>query len=656
MINRLIYYFSSFKLFIQFQLGLRRRILEFYYRLLSLIKNKQNPIQISGKELSALFDIVNIPEKINICKDETKNIIRLANKTCSGIYNILGSGEIILDPIDWHLDFKSGYSWRPNTFFLDYKQENIFNNSDVKVPRELSRSHHLLHCGLAYKITGNEKYSSQILYQIIYWIDENPLMRSINWGCTMDVAIRAVNWIWALALIKDSKQFKKTIHSKIVTSLYEHGWYIYRNPEKSPLNNHNHYLSDLAGQIYLGVLLSNIIPEAKKWTEEGKMELYKELRYQILPSGMTYERSTNYNRLVVELLLFPILLLKQNGHEIPSDIWFRLEKMFEFIMYSLKPNGLSPVIGDQDNGRLLPFGTEELLDFRYLLSIGAILFYRKDFKYHSNGFNVYCALLCGENAKNQFEDIKTLEIELESKDFPDAGFFVMRNKDNYLIFNASGKGLYPELNTGTHTHSDLLSFELFIGGKTFISDSGSYIYTSDALQRMEFRSTMHHNTLSVDNISQNNISKDILWNFERNAIPTIKLWESNSRLDIIIASHNGYERLEEPINHKRTVIFYKNDLEWIIIDEINGKGNHKFDFNFHFDENIDFDIKNTNSILTTCDNVNIKMAFFSNSNFSLEKMNTYISKSYGVKTISKKLVVKIQSIPPVFLKTIITKV
>ena len=87
---------------------------------------------------------------------------------------------------------------------------------------------------------------------------------------------------------------------------------------------------------------------------------------------MSYERSTNYNRLVLELILVPILLLKRNGHEIPSDIWYRLEKMFEFIMYSLKPDGTSPIIGDQDNGRLLPFGVEDINNFRYLLVFGSI--------------------------------------------------------------------------------------------------------------------------------------------------------------------------------------------------------------------------------------------------------------------------------------------
>ncbi len=70
-------------------------------------------------------------------------------------------------------------------------------------------------------------------------------MRSINWGCAMDVAIRAINWIWSLSLLDDvvlSNDVKRDMYG----SLYQHGWFIYRNLEGNRLRyNHNHYLSDL---------------------------------------------------------------------------------------------------------------------------------------------------------------------------------------------------------------------------------------------------------------------------------------------------------------------------------------------------------------------------------------------------------------------------
>ena len=67
------------------------------------------------------------------------------------------------------------------------------------------------------------------------WIDENPLMYSINWGCTMDVAIRAVNWIWTLGLIIGSKELDNKTIEKIKVSLYQHGWFIFAKSRKTGL-------------------------------------------------------------------------------------------------------------------------------------------------------------------------------------------------------------------------------------------------------------------------------------------------------------------------------------------------------------------------------------------------------------------------------------
>ena len=57
----------------------------------------------------------------------------------------------------------------------------------------------------AYQATGNNRYVHEYLRQTLEWIDSNPLMYSINWGCAMDVAIRAVNWVYALNMFIDSR-------------------------------------------------------------------------------------------------------------------------------------------------------------------------------------------------------------------------------------------------------------------------------------------------------------------------------------------------------------------------------------------------------------------------------------------------------------------
>lgn len=652
-------YFGTFEKFVQFQIDLRRLFTEIYYKVLgkrivrSMDKNSMVSID-SIKFLNDLHAKLAIPTDLIFNKTEKNLVLNDASNTVNGVYNLLGSGDVVLNPIQWHTDFKTGFRWDPGIFYKEYNQEEIGTRSDVKVPRELSRSHHLLRTGLAYRMTGNEKYAEICIVQMKGWIEENPLMFSINWGCTMDVAIRAINWIWTLGLINNSKNLDCASTDKIKCSLYQHGWFIYRNPEKSNIYNGNHYLSDLAGQIHLGLLFKDM-KEPREWLEKGKAEFFREIRLQILPTGMSFERSTNYNRLVFELILFTVFVLKSNNHEIPADIWYRLEKMFEFIMYTLKPDGNSPIIGDKDNGRLLPLGAETTNNFRYLLSLGALLFDRADFKQHSEGFNIYCSILGGEDAVERWKKIPDMTSMLVSKAFPDAGLYIMRGKNDYLLFNATGKGKYPEIGPASHTHSDLFSIELYTLGKSFLIDPGTFVYTADAEMRMLYRSTRMHNTVTVDGQSQNTLRRELLWDFRRDAVPQIMKWESNNEMDRVTAIHNGYARLKEPVMHERTVKFDKINEKWIIKDLITGNGQHDLEWFFHFDVGIDFIIIDNTAVTHCEDNRNITLTFEQKHGLTLRKETSFVSKSYGIKEDGQVLVAHIKESIPIELVIEINK-
>lgn len=562
--------------------------------------------------------------------DLRNKITILAAEFLEHQFNILGSGNIKLDPIDWHSDFKSGFRWNPGKFYKDYKQVDLDNDTDVKVPRELNRFHHLLILGQAYLLTKNEQYTKEFVKQLDNWIDVNPFIHSINWGCVMDVAIRAVNWIVAFAMFANSSHLVDEFKKKFFISLFEHGFFIYNNPKINKINNHNHYLSELCGLIYIAIIFQDI-SNTKKWLNKGVSELYREIRTQILPTGPSYERSVNYHRLVLEMLSSTIILLSRNNIEVPSDIWLRLEKMFEFVMYYLKPDGSAPIIGDQDDGRFLPFGLQKNIDHRYLLTLGSILFNRSDFKKYSDGFNPASFFHLGSQAKKKFEDIQSCKNCLTSRAFKDAGFYVLRISNNYMFINISGKSRYNEIPSGTHTHSDLLSFVLSVNGKNILIDPGTYLYSADPEFRKQFRSTKMHNTLTVDNEDQNIISEKILWDFKRNAIPKLNKWESTPDYDLFDAEHTGYNRLENPAIHRRKIVFDKKGMSWNITDYITGKGDHEYNLFFHLDEQIDFHILNKHRI-KLADSSNIIFDFKADFDFKILKETAFISKAYGLKT------------------------
>src|SRR5205085_4759200 len=131
--------------------------------------------------------------------------------------------------------------------------------AEVKVPWELSRFQHLPTLGIAYRLTGDDKYLRTITSQIDDWLTANRYGYGINWACTMDVAIRAVNWLWVGHLVADAPQVSDTFLTRLLSSLHYHGRHIARNIERYERGiTTNHTLADYVGLLYLGLVLPDL--------------------------------------------------------------------------------------------------------------------------------------------------------------------------------------------------------------------------------------------------------------------------------------------------------------------------------------------------------------------------------------------------------------
>lgn len=578
---------------------------------------------------------------IDVSETEKDAIVADADKSLSNVFNILGSGDVRLNPIKWSSDFIHKYEWKKGTFYRKYNQVDLSNNADVKVPREISRCHHLLRLALAYRFTGEEKYAKTVVDHLEDWIDENPLMYSINWGCAMDVGIRAVNWIWALSLLDKYGAEAKAIN-KIKISLYQHGWFIYNNLEGNNYSyNNNHYFSDIVGLLHVAMLFRKD-KNAAKWLRFAQSTFFRETRLQVLLSGMTFECSTNYSRLVLEMVLTSVVYLKRNGIDVPPDIWSRLESMFDFTMKVTMPDGTMPAVGDQDNGRVLPWGVEELNDERYLLTVGAMLFNRSEMKIVSSGYNVYAAIFAG--SRKEYEAIPETKKRIESALLRDAGFALMRRDDNYLLFNVDNQGMYRDTGTTmSHTHCDWFSFVLAAKGIPFIIDPGSYVYSSDAKARNLFRSTKMHNTVVVDGENQEKMPENLLWNYKRDTHPRLISWQSDSGIDLVECEHDGYCWLGDTVTHRRKVEFDKDEALWTITDCVRIGKAHRIAAYFHLDKDVNPTIDG-NQIMLFSKGVTLLMTFESFDDIYIDVEDMPISKGYGLKENAKAVVVSIDNV------------
>lgn len=575
----------------------------------------------------------------------SQNVIAAADEICCHIFDLLGSGKTSLGKeIAWNCDFKSGRKWPSNRSLYPKEVGAPGGHADIKVPWELSRCQHFSTLGRTYWLTGDEKYAQEFVSQINSWIDNNSWGCGPNWACTMDVAIRAANWIMAWHFFRDSTSFDEVSRGKFIKSLWAHGWFIARNLERNKINS-NHLISDLAGLFAVGIFFQNS-KTGKMWRDSAINSLFDEMRVQVLDDGVDYEKSISYHRLVLELFSYSYILAELNGISIPEDIRTRWEKMFDFVSAYIKPDGTAPQIGDTDDGMFYKLSTPKVLedetyspflDHRYLLCIGSVIFSRPDFAHVSERFSEEAFWLLGNEAVGKFDELLNAKAHLpESRAFEASGFYIMRSGSQYAIIDAGDNGM---LGLGAHAHNDLLSFELCVNGETLIVDPGTYVYTMDPDLRNKFRSTEYHNTVMVDGEEIHPINKKWLFGLPNAGKAMVLNWETNGDKIIFEAQHDAYARLKDPVIHKRKITFDKSGKKWSVEDSFECKGEHRFESSLHFMPGINLAINQGTNICLKLTSKTAKHTILTentaNSNIQAIIEDYYYAPAYGRKYSAK---------------------
>ena len=594
-----------------------------------------NKMGSSSEELLSALSLI-FPESM-------KELLHRAEESLNHRFDLLGSGPVCLGKdIDWHRDFKSGRRWDP-VYFEDIREVELENSSDIKVPWELSRCYHFVTLGKAFFRTRNERYAAEFVSQLEHWIRSNKAYFGVNWHCSMEVAFRAVNWIWAYYLFNSSERFSIEKQAMLVQSLLQHGRYIYNNLEfdkrvlegKYVRVNGNHYLSDLVGLVYLGVVLPG--KEPRKWLKKAVEEIITEIDIQILPDGVHWELAPSYHRLVAEMLLSTLILCRDNGIDIPKATLERVELMCVYMLHYIKPNGLCPLVRDADDGRLHLLGNNEFRDHRHLLPVAGLFFENSELLSHFPHYSEDALWLMGVKGHRKYAVIEKNNMPLKSAAFCQAQYFVMRGADGTHVFiscaNVGMNGHY-----GGHAHSDCLSFELFFGNETFITDSGSYVYSAEPEWRNRFRSTEFHNTLRVDKTDINTFSPTVLFGMENNAKPKIIEWISEDGFDYLVAEHFGYTRLANGVIHRREFYFDKISDVLLVTDSVLGNGEHLLEFFLHFNPDVACQRMNGLLVLSKADKqVYVNVRGLDGWDVRIEE--AWVSERYGKKRPSKRCVI-----------------
>lgn len=287
-------------------------------------------------------------------------------------------------PIDWQLDFKSGFRWREDGWSGDIRFGDR-DGVDVKLPWELARMQHLLVLAWAHRLSSLPESDGapmvrEFRNQVLDFMATNPPRFGVNWCCAMDVAIRAANWVVAYGLFRaHGAAFDRPFEAALARSLVEHGRHVVSHLEFYPEGRSNHYLADIAGLLFIAACLPGTA-ESDGWLAFALQELVGETAYQFNPDGSNFEGSTCYHRLSLELATYATALatglprerleglsgtVGEHFRSRPKrplvrpitapgpDHAGRLQRAAGFATHIARADGTAVQIGDNDNGRFL---------------------------------------------------------------------------------------------------------------------------------------------------------------------------------------------------------------------------------------------------------------------------------------------------------------
>ena len=546
-------------------------------------------------------------------------------------------------PINWNRDHSAGKN-APLGFApaIDYRDYQV--TGDCKLVWEPNRHHQLVVLARAYKTSGDLKFAAAIVEQMESWFVQCPFGKGMNWRSPLELAIRLINWVWAIDLILESGLFSGEFRSKTLYSVYLHLWEITRKYSRGSSAN-NHLVGEAAG-VFIAASYFNKFPETEKWRKESRDILLNEIITQTYADGCTREQALGYQLFVSQFFLFSGIVARRSNHDFPLSYWSRLEKMMETVGFFAEGGSNLPMFGDCDDGYALDLGSLSG-DVGGILSTGAVMFGRPDFKHWAGECREQTWWLLGPSSQDKFDGISetSQDDQIKSHDFSEAGYYLIQSgkKDageRISVFFDCGELGYKSI--AAHGHADALSFTLRAFGVDIFVDPGTYDYFSFPEWRNYFRSTRAHNTIVVDNFNQSEIIGPFMWSHK--AIAHCLEWEKRENGGRVSGEHNGYKRLADPVTHRRTLDLDGNSRKLIIRDDIFAREMHEVSIYFHLSELCALEEVTLNNYEITAEKKG-KVSFEIDSQFSTnvlhgskDPIGGWVSRGYHQKVASTTIV------------------
>jgi heparinase II/III-like protein len=514
--------------------------------------------------------------------------LEAADRIAAGHFRLFGDREWSLGmPPEWNRDPQSGKR-APLTFgkAINYRDASLVGN--IKYLWEPNRHLELVTLAQAWHLSREPRYAQACRVLVDSWLEQCPYMRGSNWTSSLELALRLTNWscAWHLLGGEDSALFQDddgaAFKARWLTSVHQHCHFIAGHLSLHSSAN-NHLLGELLG-LLIGSLTWPCWPQSARWSAHARAAFEEQALLQNAPDGVNREQALWYQHEVADMMLLAGLTTQANGCPFAAPFWERLEAMLEFIASCMDVRGHLPALGDSDDAVMVRFDpAPQFRAYHSLLAAAAVLFNRADFRFKAQVFDDKSRWLLGDAAAARFASIAPDPSGKRTRhSFETGGYYILGSdfetaREVRIIADAAPLGY---LAIAAHGHADALALVVSLGGHPLLIDPGTYSYHTERVWRDYFRGTSAHNTVRVDGVDQSVSGGTFLWT--RHAAVRCLDFELGAERQRLVAEHDGYQRLSDPVLHRRELAYEPGARRLTVTDDIHCNATHQIEMFWHF--------------------------------------------------------------------------
>ena len=506
-----------------------------------------------------------------------------ADSICAGHVVLFANRrfDVGMPPV-WNRDPDSGVVG-PAIYAGDITITNREQVGDIKHVWELNRHLHLVRLAQAWAVTNDVAWLHALQAQLRSWLDQCPPLVGPNWTSSLELGIRLINWglVWQMIGGEGSGLFAgdegQRLRADWLDSIHAHCTAIARHLSRHSSAN-NHLIGELAG-LYVGASIWPCWKSSGAWLEQARRELEHEAQAQFSRDGVNREQAFAYHIFSSEFLFVAGLVGQACDHPFSRAYWTALLRALRFLRSVRDLEGNVPMVGDADDGIVFRLDAPGSDRAEQLLALGdAVL--RRSQPTHP-GVRWLLHTLPGKRPEADPHESDT------GWAFPDGGYLLFGSHfgEPDEIKGMVDCGPLGYLGIAAHGHADALALTLSIGGEECLVDPGTYSYWQEAKWRDYFRGTSAHNTVRIDGLDQSVSGGRFLW-LKKARAAIERMPQSPHEFDFR-GSHDGYERLGDPVRHMRSVRFDAASATLSVRDEIAARKAHGVELFWHFAPGLD---------------------------------------------------------------------